>query len=77
MSTVDVQPLGSKAGAKVASISSSIQSKQQAADTLNKLPLQETSLDIWDKNYRLKTKDGENVDKSITDTIHRVARALS
>lgn len=44
---------------------------------LARLPLQETSLDIWDKKYRLKTKDGENVDKTIGDTFDRVARALA
>ncbi len=41
------------------------------------LPLQETSLDIWDKKYRLKTKEGQNVDETIHDTLSRVARALA
>jgi len=44
---------------------------------LNRLPLQETSLDIWDKKYRLKTKDGDNVDHTVSDTFRRVARALA
>lgn len=44
---------------------------------LSRLPLQETSLDIWDKKYRLKTKDGNNVDETILDTFKRVARALA
>jgi len=44
---------------------------------LARLPLQETSLDIWDKKYRLKTKDGQNVDKTINNTFERVARALA
>ena len=44
---------------------------------LNRLPLQQTSLDIWDKKYRLKTKDGDSVDQSISDTYQRVARALA
>ncbi len=44
---------------------------------LARLPLQETSLDIWDKKYRLKTKDGDNVDNTIGDTFERVARALA
>jgi ribonucleoside-diphosphate reductase alpha chain len=39
--------------------------------------LQPASLDIWDKKYRLKRKDGEPVDHSIDDTYHRVARALA
>jgi len=33
-----------------------------AGSAATRLPLQETSLDIWDKKYRLKTKDGNNVD---------------
>jgi len=80
MSTVDVQTLNKKVETNVSSITSGTQTQSvnhSAADILSKLPLQETSLDIWDKKYRLKTKDGENVDKTITDTIHRVARALS
>lgn len=44
---------------------------------LARLPLQEPSLDIWDKKYRLKTKDGQNVDKTINDTFERVAHALA
>jgi len=44
---------------------------------LAQLPLQETSVDIWDKKYRLKTKDGDAVDQSIDDTMDRVARALA
>lgn len=44
---------------------------------LTDLPLQETSLDIWDKKYRLKTKSGANVDTTINDTFKRVARALA
>ncbi len=49
----------------------------EKASPLNRIPLQETSLDIWDKKYRLKTKDGDNVDQSVSDTFHRVARALA
>jgi ribonucleoside-diphosphate reductase alpha chain len=41
------------------------------------IPFQAASLDIWDKKYRLKTKSGEVIDKSIDDTFKRVARALS
>jgi len=52
------------------------------AEGSNRIPiaaiaLQETSLDIWDKKYRLKTKDGDDVDTSIEDTFRRVARALA
>ena len=39
--------------------------------------LQDASLDIWDKKYRLKRKDGAPVDQSIEQTYERVARALA
>src|SRR5471030_2269196 len=41
------------------------------------IPYQEASFDIWDKKYRLTSKDGSPVDKSMDDTYKRVARALS
>src|SRR6478735_6070512 len=41
------------------------------------IPLQAASYDIWDKKYRLKTKQGEPVDASIDGTYQRVARALA
>jgi ribonucleoside-diphosphate reductase alpha chain len=41
------------------------------------IPLQEASMDIWDKKYRLKRKDGVAVDNNIDETYQRVARALS
>jgi ribonucleoside-diphosphate reductase alpha chain len=50
----------------------------EAAGTDSKvIPLQEASLDIWDKKYRLKSKIGEVIDKTIDDTYKRVARALA
>ena len=45
--------------------------------TVNDVPFQEASLDIWDTKYRLKTKTGELVDKTLDDTYDRVARALA
>jgi len=41
------------------------------------IPLQPASYDIWDKKYRLKSKQGEAVDASIDGTYQRVARALA
>ncbi|HET8555606.1 MAG TPA: LAGLIDADG family homing endonuclease [Rhodanobacteraceae bacterium] len=41
------------------------------------IPLQPASHDIWDKKYRLKTKQGEPVDVTVDDTWKRVARALA
>ncbi|MBX2835939.1 MAG: adenosylcobalamin-dependent ribonucleoside-diphosphate reductase [Gammaproteobacteria bacterium] len=46
-------------------------------NALTRIPLQETSLDIWDTKYRLKTKDGQPVDSTINDTYERVAKALA
>jgi ribonucleoside-diphosphate reductase alpha chain len=41
------------------------------------MSLQPTSLDIWDKKYRLKTKDGRVIDHTLDETFARVARALA
>ena len=41
------------------------------------IALQDASVDIWDKKYRLKTKDGQIVDETIDDTYSRVAQALA
>ena len=41
------------------------------------IEMQSTSLDIWDKKYRLKDRVGEPVDRDIKDTFKRVATALS
>jgi len=41
------------------------------------IPFQDASLDIWDKKYRLVSKLGEPIDKSMDDTYKRVARALA
>jgi ribonucleoside-diphosphate reductase alpha chain len=44
---------------------------------INTIPYQEASLDIWDKKYRLSSKNGEPIDRSMDDTYKRVARALA
>lgn len=41
------------------------------------IPLQDASLDIWDKKYRLKDKTGKAVDADIDATYSRVAKALA
>lgn len=41
------------------------------------IPLQSTSLDIWDQKYRLKDNDGLPIDQSIDDTYRRIARTLA
>ena len=47
--------------------------KTEAVD----VPLQSVSIDIWDKKYRLKAKNGEFVDADIQETYQRVAKALA
>jgi ribonucleoside-diphosphate reductase alpha chain len=38
---------------------------------------QDASIDIWDKKYRLKSKEGQVIDETMDDTYCRVARALA
>src|SRR6478609_2595109 len=48
-----------------------------APKSVDSIPYQEASLDIWDKKYRLTSKEGDPVDKSMDDTYKRVARCLA
>jgi ribonucleoside-diphosphate reductase alpha chain len=41
------------------------------------IPIQTASLDIWDRKYRLKSRDGRVLDETIDSTYQRVARALA
>ena len=41
------------------------------------IPMQAASLDIWDMKYRLKTKDGDEIDRTVDETYQRVAKALA
>jgi ribonucleoside-diphosphate reductase alpha chain len=41
------------------------------------IPFQEASMDIWDKKYRLVSKTGEPIDRTMDETYQRVARALA
>lgn len=49
----------------------------EAVATSRAVPMQPASWDIWDKKYRLKSKQGEPIDGSIDETYQRVARALA
>lgn len=53
----------------------SVPSKQPSA--VRDIPLQPASFDIWDKKYRLKSKNGHPIDASIDGTYQRVAKALA
>ena len=50
---------------------------EQLARGAVEIPLQPASWDIWDKKYRLKSKQGEAIDASIDHTWQRIAKALS
>lgn len=41
------------------------------------IEFQDTSVDIWETKYQLKSKDGDAVDRSIDETYQRVAKALA
>jgi ribonucleoside-diphosphate reductase alpha chain len=51
--------------------------REVSGEPTNQVPMQPVSTDIWDKKYRLKTKQGQPIDQDIDDTYKRVARALS
>ena len=48
-----------------------------AAANRREIGYQPASIDIWDKKYRLKSKDGRAIDEDIDETYRRVARALA
>lgn len=55
--------------------SQQLSEKQSTIDLT--IPMQSTSVDIWDKKYRLMSKDGVAVDGDIDATYLRVANALA
>lgn len=50
---------------------------QAVTESVQEIPFQRASLDIWDKKYRLKSKDGEIIDRSLDGTYQRLAKALA
>ena len=55
----------------------SAQLKALKTNKIKEIPFQDASVDIWDKKYRLKTKDGDDVDSNMDETYQRVARAIA
>jgi ribonucleoside-diphosphate reductase alpha chain len=53
--------------------------EQQAVmvESVNDIPFQAASLDIWEKKYRLVAKDGTVLDRTMDETYMRIARALA
>ncbi len=56
---------------------STVRLEAVATEAAAEIPMQPASWDIWDKKYRLKTKQGDAVDADIDGTYQRVARALA
>ncbi|TNH67718.1 ribonucleoside-diphosphate reductase, adenosylcobalamin-dependent [Aeromonas hydrophila] len=50
---------------------------QESESASRLIPLQDTSFEIWDSKYRLKSKDCIPIDGTIDETYQRVARALA
>ncbi|GKR00165.1 adenosylcobalamin-dependent ribonucleoside-diphosphate reductase [Aeromonas hydrophila] len=50
---------------------------QESESASRLIPLQDTSFEIWDNKYRLKSKDGVPIDGTIDETCQRVALALA
>jgi ribonucleoside-diphosphate reductase alpha chain len=46
-------------------------------ESVNDIPYQPASLDIWQKKYRLVSKDGLVLDQTMDETYQRIARALA
>ena len=49
----------------------------EQVEMAREIPIQSVSLDIWDKKYRLKAKNGDHVDTDMDASYARVARALA
>ena len=45
--------------------------------SVDEIPLQDASRDIWDTKYRLRQKNGVPVDRDLQASYERVARALA
>jgi len=54
-----------------------LQEQVISVESVNDIPFQAASLDIWDKKYRLVAKDGTVLDQTMDDTYKRIARALA
>ncbi|MFU8821509.1 MAG: LAGLIDADG family homing endonuclease [Gammaproteobacteria bacterium] len=54
-----------------------LQEQVISVESVNDIPFQPASLDIWEKKYRLVAKDGTVLDHTMDDTYKRVARALA
>jgi ribonucleoside-diphosphate reductase alpha chain len=60
-----------------ATIMSTVRLEAVNTTSAAEIEMQPASYDIWDKKYRLKSKQGDAVDHSIDDSYKRVAKALA
>src|SRR6056297_1377442 len=51
--------------------------EMMAPTAVSEIAFQDASIDIWDSKYRLKAKNGAEIDTSVDATYQRVARALA
>ena len=56
---------------------SALQEQVNPVESVNDIPFQPASTDIWEKKYRLVAKDGTVLDHTMDDTYQRIARALA
>ena len=54
-----------------------LEKRAKGNEKMSTVPYQQASLDIWDKKYRLKSKDGTAIDETMRSTFERVAKALA
>ena len=54
-----------------------LQERVNPVESVNDIPFQAASVDIWEKKYRLVAKDGTVLDETMDDTYQRIARALA
>jgi ribonucleoside-diphosphate reductase alpha chain len=54
-----------------------LQAQVGSVESVNDIPFQAASLDIWEKKYRLVAKDGTVLDQTMDETYQRIARALA
>jgi len=53
------------------------QEQAVVVESVDDIPFQAASVDIWEKKYRLVAKDGTVLDRTMDDTYKRIARALA
>jgi ribonucleoside-diphosphate reductase alpha chain len=58
-------------------MNTALQEQVNAVESVNDIPFQAASVDIWEKKYRLVAKDGTVLDQTMDETYQRIARALA